>query len=69
MSNFNFKSLFFSLSLVLGLLCMMTTNIDAQRFKGSAVLGVNFAQIDGDDLIGYNKLGLTGGFKLEYPVI
>jgi hypothetical protein len=42
--------------------------VDAQRFKGSAVFGLNLAQIDGDDLAGYNKLGLTGGVKLAYPI-
>jgi len=41
---------------------------DAQRFKGSAVFGLNFSQIDGDDLAGFSKLGLTGGFKLAYPL-
>lgn len=41
---------------------------EAQRFKGSAVFGLNFSQIDGDDLAGFSKLGLTGGFKLAYPL-
>ncbi|MEM9545508.1 MAG: outer membrane beta-barrel protein, partial [Bacteroidota bacterium] len=41
---------------------------DAQRFKGSAVFGLNFSQIDGDDLAGFSKLGWTGGFKLAYPL-
>lgn len=40
----------------------------AQRFSGSAVFGLNLAQIDGDDLAGFSKLGLTGGFKLAYPL-
>ena len=42
--------------------------MDAQRFKGSVVFGLNLAQIDGDDLAGYNKLGWTGGVKLAYPL-
>ena len=41
---------------------------EAQRFKASAVLGLNLAQIDGDELAGFSKLGLTGGFKLAYPL-
>ena len=41
---------------------------DAQRFKASAVLGLNLAQIDGDELAGFSKLGVTGGFKLAYPL-
>ncbi len=44
------------------------TTVDAQRFKGSAVFGFNLAQIDGDNLAGFNKLGLTGGVKLGYPI-
>jgi len=43
-------------------------NADAQRFKASAVLGLNFAQIEGDELAGYSKLGVTGGIKLAYPL-
>jgi len=46
----------------------MTLNLDAQKFKGSAVFGFNLAQIDGDDLAGFTKLGLTGGAKLAYPI-
>ncbi|MDF1698002.1 MAG: porin family protein [Saprospiraceae bacterium] len=41
---------------------------DAQRFKGSAVFGLNLCQIDGDEIAGFSKLGLTGGFKLAYPL-
>lgn len=41
---------------------------NAQRFKGSAIFGLNFSQIDGDQLAGFSKLGLTGGFKLAYPL-
>lgn len=40
----------------------------AQGFSAAALLGVNASQIDGDDSAGYNKVGLTGGFKLFYPV-
>ena len=28
-------------------------------FKGSAILGINFAQIDGDGLAGYDKPGIS----------
>lgn len=41
----------------------------SQGFKGSAVLGFNASQIDGDDLYGYNKVGLTGGIRIGYPVM
>ena len=44
------------------------STVDAQRFKGSAVFGLNLAQIDGDELAGFSKLGWTGGVKLGYPM-
>jgi len=62
MSN-KIMSFFFCLLIIAT--CHKVTH--AQRFKGSAVLGINLAQIDGDDLVGFNKLGLTGGLKLDYP--
>ena len=37
-------------------------------FKGSAVLGFNGSQIDGDNLAGYDKIGLTAGLKVEFPL-
>lgn len=54
----------------MSLLLLIATHqaAQAQGFKGSVVAGLNLAQIDGDDLYGYNKLGFTGGFKLDYPV-
>jgi hypothetical protein len=36
------------------------------RFNGTLILGLNASQIDGDLLAGYDKLGLTGGVKLDY---
>ena len=59
------KKLFFVLAFI-SFLAIDTT--DAQRFKGSAVFGLNFSQIDGDLLAGFSKLGWTGGFKLAYPL-
>ena len=39
-----------------------------QRFNGSIILGANFSQLEGDNLSGYNKIGLHTGFRLEYPL-
>lgn len=39
-----------------------------QNFKGSAVFGFSAAQLGGDSLSGYNKLGLTAGMKLSYAL-
>lgn len=42
----------------------------AQRgFIGTAVVGMNLSQIDGDDLSGFTKLGWTGGVKIGYPIL
>ncbi|WP_235296733.1 porin family protein [Portibacter marinus] len=44
-------------------------SVEAQSFfKGSAIIGVNASQIDGDDLAGYHKYGLTAGVKVEFPL-
>lgn len=34
-----------------------------QRFKAGAIIGTNFAQIDGDNSGGYLKFGFTGGLR------
>ncbi len=39
----------------------------AQKFEGGLAGGLNFSQLDGDLLSGYNKLGLNGGFWVRYP--
>lgn len=40
------------------------TSTSAQRFKGSLIGGFNLAQLDGDDLSGFNKIGLNTGAKV-----
>lgn len=37
-------------------------------FSGSGVIGLNAAQIDGDDLVGYKKMGLTAGIKVSFDL-
>ena len=37
------------------------TALQAQRFKGGLIAGGNFSQIDGDDLAGFHKVGISGG--------
>ncbi len=39
------------------------TNLHAQRFSAGLLAGLNASQIDGDDLAGFDKVGLTGGLK------
>jgi len=55
-------------SLLLFVLAMSVQMQAQQKFKGAIVGGINLSQIDGDELAGFNKIGLTGGFKLNYPV-
>ncbi|MDR1758845.1 MAG: PorT family protein [Bacteroidales bacterium] len=34
---------------------------NAQRFVGAAILGINATQVDGDEIVGYYKIGVRGG--------
>lgn len=38
-------------------------------FRAGASAGLTAAQIDGDQLVGFNKLGLTGGIFLDLDII
>lgn len=40
----------------------------AQFFKASLIGGGNFAQVDGDHIAGYNKLGLHAGIGIEHDL-
>lgn len=69
MEDFNIKVFTKKVLIILAFIsAFCTVESEAQRFKGSAIFGLNFSQIDGDDLAGFSKLGLTGGFKLAYPL-
>ncbi len=37
----------------------------AQRFSASVLAGINMSQIDGDNLVGYNKLGINAGLGVD----
>ncbi len=50
--------------LLFALVCFLGVN--AQKFDGGVVGGLNFSQLDGDRLSGYNKVGLNGGFWISY---
>lgn len=43
-------------------------NATAQGFDAALLLGLNAAQLDGDGLVGYHKVGLTGGLRASYPI-
>lgn len=42
-------------------------SLKAQKFEGGISGGLNFSQLDGDLLSGYNKLGLNAGFWVSFP--
>lgn len=50
------------------LFCSLGFISQAQKFDGSIVLGGTASQIDGDNLAGFNKIGLTGGMRIEYAL-
>ncbi len=37
-------------------------------FRGSAIIGLNLAQLDGDELVGFNKTGITSGIKVAFDL-
>lgn len=45
------------------LVLLLSGTLHAQRFQAGLVGGINMAQIDGDELAGFNKLGFMGGIK------
>jgi hypothetical protein len=40
----------------------------AQSFKGGFFAGISASQVSGDQLSGYNKPGLWGGFQVNHPL-
>ena len=42
-------------------------NVNAQRFKGEVIAGVNLSQVDGDMVIGYKKVGVKAGLGAMLP--
>ena len=51
----------FSLLLFSLLLFSFQPSASAQRFIGGIAAGMNFTQVDGDEVFGYNKVGFNGG--------
>lgn len=45
------------------LLCFAPSLLHGQTFGAAAVMGINAAQIQGDELAGYNKLGIHAGLR------
>jgi len=50
------------------ILIFCSVQVFSQGFDASIIGGFNASQINGDDLAGYNKLGLHGGLKVGYLI-
>lgn len=46
-------------------ICLLISlgELQAQRFGAALLAGLNASQVDGDDLAGFDRLGLTGGIR------
>jgi len=53
----------------LSFICLCAASLWGQGFEGTFHLGLNASQIDGDDLVGYDKLGATAGIKISYELV
>ncbi len=55
--------------LILVTICIVTSIniVEAQRFKGEIMAGVNFNQIDGDMVVGYKHIGAKAGIGAMLP--
>ncbi len=62
---FNMTKFFFIWTLVL---ISISCSWSQAGFRGSAVVGLTASQIDGDELVGFRKLGLTSGIKIEFTL-
>ncbi|HMO39031.1 MAG TPA: porin family protein [Saprospiraceae bacterium] len=49
---------------VIMLLLALAVSASGQRFEGGVVAGFNLAQIDGDRLAGFNKIGINAGGRV-----
>ena len=47
------------------LVCFLTVFSSAQTYEAAVLAGANFSQVDGDQLAGYNKLGLFTGIAIS----
>ncbi|HPF00226.1 MAG TPA: porin family protein [Bacteroidales bacterium] len=49
-------------------LLILTLQSSAQSFRGGFRAGLTGSQVDGDNLSGFDKAGLTGGFMVAIPL-
>ena len=65
---FLFDGSFFKSSIFGALFIALSFSMNGQRFTGTAIIGTNVSQIDGDNLFGWDKIGLNGGIRLGYGI-
>ncbi len=58
---------YFTRYVLITLLIFTTFYGSAQNIRGGLILGLNAAQVDGDNLGGYNKPGLNAGITAQLP--
>lgn len=56
-----FKRNFFSYFFIVAILILVPEVLNAQLIKAVLPVGLNFTQVDGDEVAGYNKVGLNTG--------
>lgn len=61
--NFTIKYIFVFL-----LLFFLSSSLHAQRFKGAVMGGMNISQVDGDEVVGYSKVGGHFGVAAILPI-
>ncbi len=57
-----------NLNLIVILLILSTASASAQKFGGGIYLGGNTSQVGGDDMAGFNKIGLYGGVFVNWEL-
>lgn len=57
----------FALLIITGFLLLATGRIQAQQIQAAIIAGGNLSQVDGDEIFGFNKIGLNTGLGAVVP--
>jgi len=57
----------YNVLIMLLLFMFLQNSIYAQNIRGEFIGGFNLAQVDGDEVVGYRKIGFNGGFGAALP--
>jgi hypothetical protein len=50
------------------ILLVLTQSVDAQGFQGAIAIGGNLSQVDGDEVVGFKKIGFNGSAIAILPI-